>query len=222
MAKLPRLKLPFDLIEEKRSIALILCVLLGGNLLVYAFVALPLRDRVVALTSALRDYDREDRHLQQSWENIQVLDARIGSHQETLTRFQEEILGDKTVKMRPILKGIRSFAQRNRMIIENISYAHNLEEGINLVAFAIRFSLEGSYEDLKGFIQDIENAEHFLIIESISIRKHAGGRRAASEQTSKLSLNIGIITYFQPEPPPQKEVEQLSNLGLPLSERRDA
>lgn len=184
----------------------------------YFYFLVPARAQVEEL--------RSDRAQRQT--NVGTLTSVINTDQnkkENITRISNSLDKFETSGLQQEEQGrIGLYAELNRLIIKNglrntsgPSYTSLEPIGARVTAgrtvsarwqsvypgVAVTVTLEGSYQSLRHFIQDIERSKLFVIINEIELQRATtnSGPVSASEtvgnKSSLVSLQLNMATYFQ-------------------------
>ena len=109
-----------------------------------------------------------------------LIDEIRGQEFETQSRRLTRMMGDiKALTRRANLSGP-----------DNIAYSGDVLEEVGLLRKEIRFSVIGSYENLRRLINFIELSESFLILEEVRVQESDGGT---------LKIGVTLSTLFELE-----------------------
>ena len=98
---------------------------------------------------------------------------------------------------------IKKLARQAGFTISSLSYPRKTYGGQDLVERRISFSVSGSYDQLRNFINFLELTDHFFILNSVSL-----GESSKDERNPKLSIKMVTSTIFttrEIESPPEPE-----------------
>ena len=136
---------------------------------------------------------------------LDSLNAFKGSHLTAKTRAKGEA---------ELFKEINTLAKKNGVqLMSGIEVRHNVETGgskgkrgeKSLDVFPkleINFSVFGQLDNLRKFINQLEQNNHFLIIQTLSLTSidaEEGSRGARVQSSSGISLAVSMSAYFQSE-----------------------
>jgi Tfp pilus assembly protein PilO len=69
---------------------------------------------------------------------------------------------------------------------------------------AVDVTVEGQYQNVRHFIQDIERSKQFIIINQVELQRatensapQVAGEGASGSRGSRVSLQVNMATYFQ-------------------------
>jgi hypothetical protein len=136
---------------------------------------------------------------------LDSLNAFKGSHLTAKTRSRGEA---------ELFKELNALAKKNSLqLMSGIEVRHNVEQSgskskrgeKSLDVFPkleINFSVFGQLEDLRKFINQLEQNNHFLIIQTLSLTSidaEEGRRGGRVQSSSGISLAVSMSAYFQSE-----------------------
>ena len=84
-----------------------------------------------------------------------------------------------------------SWAEQADLTIDQISYQPKVDPEASYLLYALSFSVQGTYDQLKKFIHLLENSSRILIIDQLSLT----GKRETSN-SAVVSLQINLKTFF--------------------------
>jgi Tfp pilus assembly protein PilO len=194
------------------------CLVLLLVIFSYFFFLVPARSHVVELRS----------DLMQRKTNVKTLTSVIDTDQnkkENITRISASLDKFESIGLQQEEQGrIGLYGELNRLIIKNglrntsgPAYTPLEPIGAKVTAgrtvstrwqsvypgVAVSVTLEGPYQSLRHFIQDIERSKLFVIINEIELQRATtnNGPVTASEgggsKSSLVSLQLSMATYFQ-------------------------
>jgi Tfp pilus assembly protein PilO len=160
------------------------------NLLFYVGLTRPRLDQASGSRATLGEEERrlraEERRMAEERRRLSF--AHCVEHD--LDRFFEEVIQTKEERMTRVQKAVRDLAVAFRMNPENIAYQAHEDRRTGIVEFGVSFPLQGSYENLRQFLQHVEASEHFLVVDAISLE-------GSPEGGVTLQLVIRLSTFFR-------------------------
>ena len=153
-----------------------------------------LERRQQRLTENLDAYREESREIAEFLERIELQRQGVrnlyGDHFQTEdSRFTKAILE------------VRRLARQAGLAPNSFSYPTQSEGG--LVRRDINFSVNGTYRQLRAFINLLELSDQFLTLESITL----SGDASRGNQEPTLSIGLRLTTYFASQPLPAEDAE---------------
>jgi len=172
-----------------RAIAVTLGVLLLANVLVHAFVIRKTvrvsGDREAILAAERERVSRIAREIR----SLQDTVSKLACSRSDAAHVFDELLSSKEERLTSILRQVRRMARERRIEPSRLGLSVTEQPDTGLVEFGISFPLEGNYQTLRDFIEEVEESESFLVIEEVQIT----GDRASPEE---LRLQITLTTWF--------------------------
>jgi hypothetical protein len=129
-----------------------------------------------------------------------VESARI--NQARIDEFYASGLSTESQRVTRIIAEVKTLAQRAGLEPTVISYPDESLRQYNLVKRSIVFAVEGTYIELRRFINFLELSEFFLTLEEIQLGESGG-------QGAELRINLKISTLFAEEPEETTPVGQV-------------
>jgi Tfp pilus assembly protein PilO len=144
--------------------------LVALNLLVLATWTGPrtlrLRNATVRVASARETLERERAQAERVRERASAIEANA----RDLERFYESVVGTEEADLLPTLEDIEEMARAPGLSPGRRSFDREDIEDAALERVSLVLPLEGSYEQLVGFLQEVERSPRFLTVDRISLR----------------------------------------------------
>lgn len=186
----------------RKNLALILGVSLGMvavNLVVY-FLAVARLDkhtktmqgRVAAVREQLQQMERQRGDTTSSV-------SRVRTDKQVVENLTTKILQTRAERVVAMQTEILKLVEANHLKADNIGYSYaffpaegkHWERGY--LKMGIQLPLSGSYQDIKGLLQSLQDSPQFFIVEAI-------GLSADSQSAAILRVGITLSTYFVATP----------------------
>jgi len=87
-------------------------------------------------------------------------------------------------------------ANASGLEVKQVSYTPSEIPAQELISYALSFSLNGNYGEIKKFIFSLEQSERLIVIDKISL-----SAAPSSDKSRQVTLRIGLTTYFQNDEP---------------------
>ena len=179
-------------LQEHRRLVLSLTILLIANLVVYGFVVRPLSNRVANI--AERDAAADQSLAAARNEHQAATGTLTGKDRasQELARFAKEVLPrDLTAARRLTHTRIPQLAKQFNVefFSRTVSPPARARES-SLVRYTEQIELAGRYRDVRAFIQEMEKAPEFVVIDDVSLSEE-------DAEGGVLSLTLQLSTYFQ-------------------------
>jgi Tfp pilus assembly protein PilO len=154
----------------KRRLLPVFLALLALNLVVLAAWTAPrtlrLRNATARVASAREALEREQAQAERARERA----GAIEDNARDLARFYENVVGTEEADLLPTLEEIEEMARAPGLTPGRRSFRRDEIENAALERVAVVLPLEGSYEQLVGFLQEVERSSRFLTVDRISLR----------------------------------------------------
>jgi Tfp pilus assembly protein PilO len=181
-------------VEEHRTLVIILATVLAVNVAAYVLVVRPLgaksagaADRAASAASALAAAERE-------LAMAQALVAGKAQADEELSAFYEKVLpSDLTAARRLTYASLPALARRtNVKYEERRTEVEAPEKDARLGHLRIRMGLQSDYEDFRDFIYQLESTPEFVILDDVTLTE--------GEESGPLTITLTLSTYFRLKP----------------------
>ena len=88
-----------------------------------------------------------------------------------------------------LLSELMNLAMQSGLALERVQYRPDEKAQEGLLRFALAFSVNGNYPQVKKFIHLLERSPRLLIIDQVSLSGKSNG--------GGVSLNVGVSTFFR-------------------------
>ena len=172
-----------------RKLLLPVLALLGLNGLVLAAYTLPRTLQVRSATARAQEVRKE---LAREREVTAVLrrqgEAIRGNTADSGRFYRELVVGSRT-ELIPLLEDIDRMATEPGLKPSARTYQLEDVKGADLTRVEVLLAVEGSYDQLVGFLDRVERSRHFLTIDRIGL--------SAGSNTGSPSLKVGLSAYLR-------------------------
>ena len=202
--------------------AVMLLVLSVVALGVYYFVLLgPARDRVAKLRSEDKKNTEQIKNLQKGITDIQDPNKTVKVALTSLEKF-DSLLSNQTTGGTAIIREINELARKNKIgITDGLKFTKIEEAPTNQTAsqrredasiypgLSLDLGVQGKYDDLRAFINDVEHSKNFLVLNAIQLQgiepqnmQRGGVRTAVRNQRTvgpieTIALRLKLDAYFK-------------------------
>lgn len=178
------------LFEQRRFLTL-LAIALAANVVVYAALVYPLANRVADASERSAAAESERRSATRELAAARAVATGKDRAEAELETFYEQVLpADASSANRSTYLTLAQLARKTNLRITRRQAAPHERRDSRLEQLAIQLSLEGSYEDIRRFIYELESAPAFVVIDEMAIA------RAAAEGEG-LVLSLSLSTYYR-------------------------
>jgi Tfp pilus assembly protein PilO len=164
-----------------------LLVVLGVNLAIWGFLVLPKQDRIAALQKSYADLRTQSATDQKEIKQLQSRLKHLQQAQQDLKTIYSKLLIKRRegMSIRMELEGLANNLQVKR---SDFSYDYKNLEDFGLQHFMLSVPVEGSYTNIRRFINSIERSEHFLILDRVDL--------SSERKADTLNLDFTLSTYL--------------------------
>lgn len=162
--------------------------LLAVNCLVFAFLVLPMQSRISIQQS---DYSSARTETASRQKQLQELDSRVVA----LKKAQKDLDEIYTKWLVPRKKGatdirleLESLTRSLQVRRQDVSLNYAALEDYKLQYFTISVPVEGTYRNIRLFINGLERSKHFLILETVNL--------SSEKKADVLNLDFRLSTYL--------------------------
>jgi Tfp pilus assembly protein PilO len=178
-------------LKEQRRYLVPLAVVLAVNVGVLAAIVYPLDTRVAAASSRAAAADQAKRRAQQELNAAQAVATGKSRAEAELKTFYGEVLpANVSAANRATYLPIAQLIRKNNLQRTRSQTRLAPARDSSLDRLEIQLTVEGSYEDLRRFIYDLETAPFFVVIDSLGIEQNR-------EAGKPVVLQVGLATYYR-------------------------
>jgi Tfp pilus assembly protein PilO len=180
--------------REKRVLLIILGLLLAINTVFFFTYRVQYEDLLTSLDERL---DQVKNELQAARQSRVTADQQLAAYRKTQTDVQhvlETRWATKDERLTALINEVYRQADRSGFTPGSYSFTQTATESggsskrIGATQVGIAFTVEGTYQDVRRLINNLEMSEQFVIIDQISLTSMTG-------QT--LTLNLHVKTLFR-------------------------
>jgi Tfp pilus assembly protein PilO len=107
--------------------------------------------------------------------SVRERSAAMDANAKDLQVFYDSVVGPEELDLLPTLEEIEAMARAPGLTPGRRSFSRKEVEDVALERVAVTLPLDGSYEQLVGFLQEVESSPRFLTVDGISLRGDADG-----------------------------------------------
>lgn len=159
-------------------------VLLALNVVVAAAWTVPrtmrLRNATAQVAAARDRLERERVRAMRQRERAEAIEANGAD----LERFYGSIVGPERTELLPTLEAIEAMARAPGLQPGARTFRREEVKDTRVERVAVTLPLTGSYEQLVGFLREVERSERFLTVDGISLRGQRQGGAALQVEMS--------------------------------------
>ena len=171
--------------DNPRAWGLPLALLLLGVAVLVGY-QLAFADRVGAIRAAVERESGELTRLRSQRQQLEQLVARAERSRGGIRELYELRFATESERLTELIREVKELAERAGLRPTNFNYPDRSLEDYGLIERSIVFSVQGTYRELRQFVNFLELSESFIILRSITVR---GG-------SNELNLALQLATLF--------------------------
>jgi len=144
---------------------------------------------VQGLDANLKSRAEELQRLEAERQNLETLVNRVKTNREQVRQLYDERLATRSQRLTAVTAEFKDLARKAGLEPKEISYKQEEIPEYGLVKRLFVFPVEGTYPELRKFINLLELSPSFLTLENVNLR--SGG-----EDGPELSIDLTISTVF--------------------------
>ena len=184
--------LRFDIRRIGRYVLVVYGVLAVANLVFFLLLTRPSRAEFEAQTIHAGPKLQQLKQRKAVVEDLEAYAEALAQARLDLTHLREEVLSTKRKRLVRVQAALEEIAGKFNIRMDSVNYSNESLESEGLERMAMVVPLEGGYQSLRNFVQAVESAEQFLVVERVALVQGRDGGIL-------LQLNITLATYFNSE-----------------------
>lgn len=148
--------------------------------------------RVEFLEERLDAQATEMKRLEGRRKELETLVARVRTNDLQVRQLYSERLSTRRRRLTGVTAEVKKLADQAGLRPRTVSYSDEESEDYGIVKRSFTFPVEGTYAELRKFINLLELSPSFLAVEEISV--------TSGEEGQELKINMTISTLFAVEP----------------------
>ncbi len=154
----------------------------------FAVYKLGYAGRVESLQETLDGQERRLEELTARRRQIDTMLARVRSNEQQVERLYAERLSTRSRRLTGVTTEVKELASRAGLVPRTFSYPEQDIEEFGLIKRSFVFSVEGTYGELRKFINLLELSRSFLSLDEVSLDGDAEG--------PELRIDLSLSTLF--------------------------
>jgi Tfp pilus assembly protein PilO len=175
----------------RRRLLPVVVIAAGLNLLVLVAFTVPRSwrlSRVASRAGSLREEVARERALTTA--QRMLVDTAQGNARD-LERFYRDLVERREESLLPTLEEIETMARQPGLAAGKRGYTREAIKDTPLTRVAIKLPLEGSYQNLVGFLEEVERGKRFLTVDKIALSPNRDDRG------SRAKLQVELSAFFK-------------------------
>ena len=123
---------------------------------------------------------------------------RAGAAEVAVKQLYDQQFSTRSQRLTRVTSEVKSLARKAGLNPRTLSYPEQALEDYGLVKRSFVFTVEGTYLELRQFINLMEHSDSFLTLESVSLSE------ASQETGPELRMSLKISTLFSQETGPEE------------------
>jgi Tfp pilus assembly protein PilO len=176
---------------EHRVAVIVLVVALAANVGVYWGLVYPLGERVADADNRAARADRTLREARREFDAAKgVATSKERAEAELKTFYADVLPTDLSAAHKVTYLNLAQLARAANLRIVRRTAAEGHDRGSVLDHLRIALTLEGQYEDVRGFVHALETSRDFVIIDNVQLDQARDGQTA-------LVLKLQLSTHYR-------------------------
>jgi Tfp pilus assembly protein PilO len=160
--------------------------------------------RLAALRAQISSEEKDLERLGSERADLDALVDRARAGKTGIETLYEDTFSTERERFTSVLREVRELAERSGLRVESFSYPTEAIEDFGLIERQIVFNVEGSYDQLRRFVNFMELADNFVVLRNVD----------ASEGRSGLRIHLELSTLFAASPVVESTAGRQSAGGL--------
>jgi len=174
---------------ERRRVWLPATVFVLTGVALLAGYGLALAGRLSLQAGALASRRGQLEELQRKRQETEALVGRARATRAAIDELYVERLGEESARLTAVMIEVKKLARQAGLSgVEGINYNDEVVQGLPLAKKSIVFSAQGSYDELRAFINLLELSPSFITLDEIRVEDAGEGGR--------LQLQVRLSTLF--------------------------
>jgi Tfp pilus assembly protein PilO len=178
-----------------------------ANATAYTIYQFGFADREAALKEDLKDTQDRLAPLLARKAKLAALIARGESNEREIQRLYAETFSTRKQRLTNITAEVKTLARKAGLDPKSLSYPQQEIQQYGLIKRSFIFSVEGTYLELRKFINLLELSNSFLTLEDMTLSEgsgeqaaRGGGAGGGGGEGSELRINLTLSTLFAVDP----------------------
>lgn len=159
-----------------------------ANVAAFAVYTVGYGRRLDALDDTLAGQEQTRKKLAAEQRDARAMLDRVKTNDQLVEQLYDERLSTRSRRLTGITTEVKSMAQKAGMVPRTFSYPEQEIEDFGLIRRSFVFNVQGTYAELRKFINLIEASRSFLSINELRV--------SGNEQGPELDISIQLSTLF--------------------------
>jgi Tfp pilus assembly protein PilO len=178
-------------VREHRTALLPLLVVLVANLIALVAVVYPLGQRVASNEQRAATAERQQTQAAAEYRRAETLREAQAQATKDLETFYAEVLPSGVGAARRILQlRLQQMAREHGVLYQGGGTNEEEIRESSLLRLTMSVRLAGEYDDIRGFLYDLERSDDFVVVDNIRLAE-------GNEPDSPLTVFLQVSTYYR-------------------------
>ncbi|MEA2562979.1 MAG: hypothetical protein QOH06_4483 [Acidobacteriota bacterium] len=165
-----------------------------ANAVAFSIYRFGYADQVQSLEAGLGETQKQLQPLLLKRKELERRLQRAGTAEAAVKQLYDQEFLTRSQGLTRVTSEVKSLARKAGLNPRTLSYAEEVIEDYGLVKRSLAFSVEGTYLELRQFINLMEHSESFLTLESVTLSE------TSQETGPELHMSLKISTLFSQVP----------------------
>jgi Tfp pilus assembly protein PilO len=178
-------------VREHRTALLPLLVVLAANIIALVAVVYPLGQRVASNEQRAETAERQQIQAAAEYRRAETLREAQAQATKDLETFYAEVLPSGVGAARRILQlRLQQMAREHGVLYQGGGTNEEEIRESSLLRLTMSVRLAGEYDDIRGFLYDLERSNDFVVVDNIRLAE-------GNEPDSPLTVFLQVSTYYR-------------------------
>ncbi len=126
--------------------------------------------RVDVLGEAIAEETAQLEKIASQQAQVAALVERADAAEKGIASLYEDRFATESERLTAVIREVRELASRAGVVPDRISYPEEVFEDFGLIKRSLEFTVDGSYQELRLFVNYLEQSESFLVLESLGLQ----------------------------------------------------
>ncbi|HEX5716500.1 MAG TPA: hypothetical protein VF179_10095, partial [Thermoanaerobaculia bacterium] len=168
-------------------------------------------DQVQSLEAGLGEAQKQLQPQSLKRKELERRIQRAGTAEAAVKQLYGEQFSTRSQRLTRVTTEVKSLARKAGLNPRSLSYPQEVIEDFGLIKRSFIFPVEGTYLELRQFLNLLEHSESFLTLEAVTLSE------TNQEQGPELRMNLKISTLFSEETGPEE-----AGAARRVAERRES
>jgi Tfp pilus assembly protein PilO len=169
-----------------------------ANAVAFSIYRFGYADQVKSLEADLGEIRQQLQPLSQRRRELEGRLVRARSAETAVRQLYADRFSTRSQRLTAVTAEVKSLARKAGLNPRSLSYPEQAIEDFGLVKRSFIFSVEGTYVELRQFLNLLELTDSFLTLEAVTLAE------TSRDQGPELRMNLAISTLFAQETGPEE------------------